>query len=231
MSSSFQSPTADNEIDPTSLSSLSLVDPQHQEHDQELLPDAIWRYILTFFHPRDLCCMALLNHDFYNWANDDALWKEHCLARWQGKQSIGRMLRRHQEHNNRNNNDHRTLTWKQWFGWAEYDKTRPIISQDEMCDYAWKLIYNGAESRMGLRKFLPNGTYHSPYAGLCEWALMDNRLCFMGLQLPVTRNLETWGWIIGPGTATVYHSVLEDANNGQAPIQELVESISNGNRA
>jgi hypothetical protein len=158
------------------------------------LPDAVWHDVLSFSDPSDLCGMALVNKNFHSWANQDFFWKVHCLKRWAGKQGVSHF---------------HFHTWKQGFAWAEYDKYRKVIRREEICHYAWKLIYNGTESRMGLRRFQEDGTYHSPYAGVCEWTLFQNKLCFMGIALPMERNEGTWGWVIGKGHATEYQSVEE----------------------
>jgi hypothetical protein len=165
----------------------------NDQNEELWLPDALWHHILSFSGPTDLCAMALVNYTFRSWANQDGFWKVHCQKRWEGKQGVSR-FRYHR-------------TWKQGYAWTEYDKHRKLIRREEICLYAWKLTYNGAESRMGLRRFREDGTYHSPYAGVCEWGLYQNKLCFMGIALPVERDKETWGWVIGKGHNTEYRSI------------------------
>ena len=142
--------------------------------------------------------MALVNKTFHTWSNHDDFWKGHCHHRWEDKQGLS-LLRPCDR-------------WKQRYAWAEYDKYRTTITRDEISYYKWKLIYNGTESRMGLRQFLRDGTFHSPYAGRCEWQLFGNRMCFMGIELAVERNPSNWGWIIGRGRPTVYYSIEEKSS-------------------
>jgi len=167
-----------------------------------LQPDHVWQHALTFLSPSDLCSVALVSHEFHGWAVSDRLWEPHCHKQWEGKQ--GRKERFLSKANN-------NLSWKQRYAWAAFDGQRQTITFEEFCYFSWRLLYNGQPSKLGLRKFSPDGTYHSPYAGRLEWTLVDNHLLFMGIGLKFERNLETWGWIIGRGTGTVYYSV--DAND------------------
>mmetsp|Transcript_23991 Transcript_23991/g.47679 ORF Transcript_23991/g.47679 Transcript_23991/m.47679 type:complete len:219 (+) Transcript_23991:27-683(+) len=173
-----------------------IADENSKHYHYYWMPDALWHVVLSFLDPLDLCSMVLLNKKFQETANRDDFWKLHCLRRWQGKQGMKSLL-----------GGSLNCSWKQGYAWAEYDKFRQTIRRDEICQYSWKLIYNGVESRMGLRRFNEDGTYNSPYAGLCEWALFNNGLCFMGVTLPVERNQETWGWVIGQGHRTEYRSI------------------------
>ncbi len=90
---------------------------------------------------------------------------------------------------------------------AEMDSRRKLLSREEFTHFKWQLIYDGHPSRMGLRQFHQNGTYWSPYIGVCEWLLHGRHLMFAGMALLVERNEENWGWIIGRGERTVYYSV------------------------
>mmetsp|Transcript_19979 Transcript_19979/g.28307 ORF Transcript_19979/g.28307 Transcript_19979/m.28307 type:complete len:135 (+) Transcript_19979:169-573(+) len=111
---------------------------------------------------------------------------------------------------------------KQQMQYSIYDSKRHIITPYEIAYFQWKLYYNGEPSQMGLRQFNANGTYNSPYSGLCEWTLQDNHLVFMGVVLPVVRNPHNWGWIIGSGCRTVYYSIepttttCSNTNNNQS---------------
>ena len=98
-----------------------------------------------------------------------------------------------------------TTAWKRKYEDAEHDAKRQQITNEEIISHSWQLIYNGSPSRLGLRQFGKDGTYHSPYAGDCEWALQHNFFCIMGMSLVVER-CSDWGWIIGRGTRTVYLS-------------------------
>ena len=167
---------------------------EENNEEEYYLPDPLWHHVLSFCAVPELCSTAVVNKNFHKWSNQDCYWKDHCLKRWNGKLGTSKIRDRFK-------------TWKQRYAWGEYDKYRGVIRNDEICYYSWKLIYNGTESRMGLRKFQEDGTYHSPYAGVCEWALFQNRLCFMGIELPISRNPKTWGWIIGKGHPTEYHSI------------------------
>ena len=162
-------------------------------------PD-LWQHALSFLSEIDLCSAALVSREFYRWATEDRLWEPRCHRQWEGKQGRKELFFQSKPGG---------LSWKQRYAWAAYDGQRQIISREEICYYSWRLIYNGCESKLGLRKFMEDGTYHSPYAGLCEWTLSDHnrRLVFMGMSLPIERDLETWGWVIGKGSATAYFSV------------------------
>jgi len=99
---------------------------------------------------------------------------------------------------------------KQRYSAVANDALRKTIAKEEVCYYSWKLLYNNqGDSNLGVRKFLNDGTFHSPYFGVCEWALSHkgDTLLLMGLRLQVERDPNTWGWIIGKGTSTVYVSV------------------------
>jgi len=162
-----------------------------------LQPDHIWQHTLGFLSAADLCTVALVNKEFHAWATEDRLWEPLCHQQWEGRQGDKEFFWSSKQQ----------LHWKQRYAWAAFDSLRQEITRDEFCYFSWKLLYNGRESRLGLRKFLEDGTYHSPYAGRCEWILMNNHLMFMGISLKFERDLETWGWTIGKGTGTVYLSV------------------------
>ena len=90
---------------------------------------------------------------------------------------------------------------------AEIESRRVAMTRDELVHFKWQLIYDGTPSTMGLRKFNENGTYWSPYMGMCEWLLRGQQLMFAGLSLLVERDTNTWGWVIGRGQRTTYYSV------------------------
>lgn len=107
---------------------------------------------------------------------------------------------------------HEPTSWKESYVLAEMDSGRNTMTSDELVHFQWKLVYNGRPSQMGLRRFNEDGTYYSPYMGLCEWILapgMDGRpyLTFAGVTLLVERDDKTWGWVIGRDQRTVYLSV------------------------
>ncbi|KAL3764472.1 hypothetical protein ACHAW5_000136 [Stephanodiscus triporus] len=105
---------------------------------------------------------------------------------------------------------HDPKSWKESYVMAEIDSRRVEMSTYELVRFKWQLIYDGSPSKMGLRKFNENGTYWSPYMGVCEWLLQGRRLMFAGLSLMVERDANTWGWIIGRGERTTYYSVDVD---------------------
>lgn len=93
---------------------------------------------------------------------------------------------------------------------AEIDSRRHVITSAELVHFKWQLIYNGSPSHMGLRQFDANGMYRSPYMGMSEWVLHGQYLMFAGITLLVERNMDSWGWVIGRGQRTEYHSVEAD---------------------
>ena len=101
---------------------------------------------------------------------------------------------------------HQPTSFKEAFILAEIDSRRVIMAKEELVHFNWQLIYDGSPSQMGLRKFNADGTYWSPYMGMCEWALREDHIMFAGMQLSVER-ADNWGWVIGKGTRTVYHSI------------------------
>jgi|Transcript_9124 hypothetical protein len=114
---------------------------------------------------------------------------------------------------------HEPSSWKEAYLMAEIDSRRQTMAREELVHFKWKLVYNGGPSRMGLRQFEANGTYFSPYIGVCEWLLHGNQLMFAGMSLAVERDENTWGWVIGKGQRTVYYSVEvpNESNNFYAP--------------
>ena len=81
------------------------------------------------------------------------------------------------------------------------------MTREELIYFKWNLVYDGYSSRMGLRQFNSNGTYWSPYIGVCEWLLHGQHLLFAGMSLVIERDVDSWGWVIGRGQRTVYYSV------------------------
>ena len=171
----------------------------------QLQPD-LWRHALTFLPLSDLCSVALVNRELHDWATEDRLWKDHCYQLCEGKQGTQHLLT---DTNNTSNAQQPPLSWKQKYLLALKDSKRQRITPQEVSYYSWKLLYKRNGSNLGLRKFLPDGTYQSPYFGRCEWTLSKDDGCLqvMGHSLVVERDPETWGWIIGRGSSTVYHSV------------------------
>lgn len=102
------------------------------------------------------------------------------------------------------------LSWKGKYLLAEIDRKRKKMTKKELSTFRWRLYYNGVPSRMGLRHFRSDGTYSSPYLGVCQWDL-NERTCTLTfadtIVLYIRRNEDNWGWIIGKGTNTEYHSV------------------------
>ncbi len=90
---------------------------------------------------------------------------------------------------------------------AEIDSRRTVMAREELVHFRWNLLYEGKPSQLGLRKFNENGSYWSPYMGVCEWILHGRQLLFAGMALTVERDPRNWGWIIGKGQRTVYYSV------------------------
>jgi len=105
---------------------------------------------------------------------------------------------------------HKIKSWKESYIMAEMDSKRPYLSKEELVYFKWKLIYDGRPSNMGLRQFNADGTYHSPYMGVVNWGLEDNRFSFAGTSLKIERDANTWGWIIGKNERTMYRSVDEN---------------------
>ena len=204
------------------------------------IPDVCWEYVLTYLNVNELCNIGLVNKvQFYVWSINNKLWKKHCMKRWKNKQGINFILNTFQppsflpQHlqlpssqslsNTSTTSDAFTtvtnskLSWKQCYAWIEYDmKYRPYITREEIVYYKWKLLYNGRESTLGLREFKNDGTYNSPYMGLCQWSLdtMNNRFLVMNMSLPIERSIvgtnHGCGWIIGKGSNTVYYSIEEE---------------------
>eukprot|EP00931_Biecheleriopsis_adriatica_P120569 TRINITY_DN95696_c0_g1_i1.p1 TRINITY_DN95696_c0_g1~~TRINITY_DN95696_c0_g1_i1.p1 ORF type:complete len:297 (-),score=38.66 TRINITY_DN95696_c0_g1_i1:164-1030(-) len=99
--------------------------------------------------------------------------------------------------------------WKVSYAYAELDSCRQTITEDEVGHYRWQLIYHGTPSNLGLRHFQRNGVFVSPHFGETRWSLHSNGQYFVmqGVApLQVKRNLQNWGWTIGEGSGTEYHS-------------------------
>ena len=86
---------------------------------------------------------------------------------------------------------HAPRSWKESYILAELDARRRAISRAEIVHFKWRLIYNGAPSKMGLRQFGADGTYSSPYMGACEWVLHGRYLMFAGVALLVERDVDS----------------------------------------
>jgi len=99
--------------------------------------------------------------------------------------------------------------WKVSFVYSELDSLRKCISTEEVAYFRWHLVYHGRPSQMGLRHFQKNGIFVSPHFGETRWSLAEGGTSFImhGVApLQVQRNSENWGWVIGAGTGTEYHS-------------------------
>jgi len=108
--------------------------------------------------------------------------------------------------------------WKTCFAHAEIDSKRESISEDEVAHFRWQLIYHGRASTMGMRHFQRDGVFVSPHFGETTWRLTHEGRQFVmqGVTaLEVERNADTWGWVMGRGTGTEYHSVELDAGTHQ----------------
>lgn len=100
--------------------------------------------------------------------------------------------------------------WKRSYVYAELDRKRPNITQQEVAHFRWQLIYHGRPSSMGYRHFQKNGLFVSPHFGETRWFLEQEGHLFTleGMApLQVHREPETWGWVLGASTSTEYHSV------------------------
>jgi hypothetical protein len=180
------------------------------------LPPELWVRSCAFLDERDLFRLGRVNRDCLAVASVEALWKEHCRRRWRGRVNVARFGRsadaggredgrvpycvalRQQFRDeaalpalNMSALRHAPTSWKEAYILAELDSRRRFISRDEVVHFKWQLIYNGAPSKMGLRKFDANGNYSSPYMGMCEWQLHGNHLMFAGISLLVERNADT----------------------------------------
>lgn len=108
--------------------------------------------------------------------------------------------------------------WKTSYAYAVGDSRRRAITATEVDYFRWHLIYNGVPSRLGLRHFQKDGIFVSPHFGETRWCLEEDGRAFamQGVaRLAVDRNTENWGWMIGAGTGTEYHSV-EQRTQGMA---------------
>ncbi len=99
--------------------------------------------------------------------------------------------------------------WKTAFAYAEIDKRRQLLQQDEVSYFRWQLVYNNVHSTTGLRHFQEGGVYASPYLGVTSWRLKGDGSSFDlgGMELSVQRRNDDWGWVIGGRTMTEYLSV------------------------
>lgn len=111
--------------------------------------------------------------------------------------------------------------WKVSFAFAEADSQREDITNAEVSYFRWQLIYNGRPSTMGLRHFRADHVFVSPCFGETAWQLDGNgHFCMRGYPpLKVNRNTDNWGWVIGKGTGTEYHSVEVAAEPMKVPVR------------
>ncbi len=99
---------------------------------------------------------------------------------------------------------------------AEIDSRRVVISQEELLLFKWQFVYDG--SMMGLRNF-DRSVMHD--LGICEYTsrseakwggvLKGQQLIFAGVTLFVERDPSCWGWIIGKGKRSEYHSLEQES--------------------
>uniref|UniRef100_A0A7S4KAY8 F-box domain-containing protein n=1 Tax=Odontella aurita TaxID=265563 RepID=A0A7S4KAY8_9STRA len=166
------------------------------------LPSDALMHILSFLDaPGLVSAFASGDQKIGSLSERDVLWKDLRRRRWEGKHNTRVFLLDEQR------------SAKESYRLAELDSRRKSIGRDEFCRLRWMLVYNGVPSRMGLRSFGADGTYMSPYFGQpCPWEIVDNCLLFSGLRLPIERNENNWGWIVGGGSNTVYYSVDVDDN-------------------
>jgi len=64
----------------------------------ESLPDLspeLWLSICQMLRVSELCLFSHVCADFRKLSNEDAMWKAHCLSRWQGKQNMSSDLFHH----------------------------------------------------------------------------------------------------------------------------------------
>lgn len=98
--------------------------------------------------------------------------------------------------------------WKTSYACAELDRHREMITEYEVSYFRWQLIYNGRPSTLGLRHFQRDGIFVSPHFGQTSWYLDQGNFIMQGVApLQVRRNPDNWGWFIGHGTNTEYHSI------------------------
>lgn len=98
--------------------------------------------------------------------------------------------------------------WKTSYAFAELDSRRQHITHEEVAHFRWQLVYHGRPSSLGYRHFQRNGVYVSPHFGETTWHI-DGRGYFVmqGVEpLGILRNPATWGWVLGSGSSTEYHS-------------------------
>mmetsp|Transcript_19972 Transcript_19972/g.28298 ORF Transcript_19972/g.28298 Transcript_19972/m.28298 type:complete len:224 (+) Transcript_19972:132-803(+) len=60
---------------------------QQQQQELPLLPE-VWHTIFTYLRPRDLCQVALVNHEFHTLSSKDIVWGVHFQNLLFGKQNI-----------------------------------------------------------------------------------------------------------------------------------------------
>lgn len=204
------------------------------------LPNEIWIRSFAYLDSHDTAIVGYVSTKFLSLSSADSLWETHCRRRWVGKQNVERFVcKSGREGDGREYNGrveycmrllshfelthmppinmemaglrmHEPISWKESYIMAEIDSRRILMTTEELVHFRWKLIYDGNPSQLGLRKFNENGTYWSPYMGICEWFLGDNRLSFAGMTLLVERDPITWGWVVGRGQRTEYFSVDEE---------------------
>ena len=206
-----------------------------------MLPNEIWIRSFSYLDSHDSTVVGYVSRLFLSLSSSDSLWEAHCRRRWRGKQNVERfacknsregsrcamhsdgrveycmqLLRQfrptHLPPMNMGSLMHEPISWKESYIMAEIDSQRIIMTREELVYFRWKLIYDGTPSQLGLRKFNDNGTYWSPYMGICEWFLHLQQLSFAGMTLLVERNPSNWGWVIGRGQRTEYNSV-DDEND------------------
>lgn len=171
------------------------------------LPPELLLHSLSYLDAEGLSLARSVCRRYRSVASDDFLWERQCRRRWMGKQNVDRFSPRGEGVDADSDRGEHVPSWRHRFVIAEADAVRDEITREELVHFRWRLVYNGIPSNMGLRRFQPDGLYASPYLGLTEWHLHENNLIFSGMSLPIERSRNNWGWVIGKGSRTEYHSV------------------------
>mmetsp|Transcript_167863 Transcript_167863/g.533815 ORF Transcript_167863/g.533815 Transcript_167863/m.533815 type:complete len:232 (+) Transcript_167863:125-820(+) len=66
------------------------------------------------------------------------------------------------------------VKWKTSFACAVEDSRRQEITEEEIAELRWQLVYHGQPSSLGLRNFQKGGVYMSPHLGETRWSLDVN---------------------------------------------------------
>ena len=111
---------------------------------------------------------------------------------------------------------HKPKSWKEAYIMAEINFRCVVMSQDELLLFEWHLVYDGW--MMGLRIFDRSDMHN---LGICEYmchseakwggVLKGQQLIFAGMSLFMERDPSSWGWIIGKGKRSEYHSIEQES--------------------